>query len=319
MLKHKLRINFIKMGLAIVMMAVGLFSVGVAVHAAGSNNNDYTASTGVNRDSGISSTGTALSTSSPVTIVFPSSGSFALNYVDKTGYVSPDGSTNPSGVSNLTDSSGNITLNNNQLMKNGNSAYSGGYLQAHGNLSLRVTLDSSVSGTNFVNNMSSGNYGVMVKIELPKDMDASAMAKAIVWDKAYMMLQMSVPLAGSPQFPMQFDHHVYLDPDHSNVFFLKVKGIPLIHSETNGIFQTKSSTIKLARFAQDSIDYQNNVASDGSVITPSELGTSANGKTEYGSVLDVWEFLPPGFVGSVGLNGSVGYSLAMINRASGLS
>lgn len=87
-----------------------------------------------------------------------------------------------------------------------------------------------------------------------------------------MMLQMSVPLAGSPQFPMQFDHHVYLDPDHSNVFFLKVKGIPLIHSETNGIFQTKSSTIKLARFAQDSIDYQNNVASDGSVITPSELG-----------------------------------------------
>ncbi|QEA31132.1 autotransporter outer membrane beta-barrel domain-containing protein [Secundilactobacillus malefermentans] len=314
---HNVDKKWLKIGMFILSLGVGLF-VFIANGSAATlpDNNDYTASTGTVRSSGVSDTGTSISTESPVDIKI-SDGDFTLNYVDKTGYVSPDGSTNKSGVSSLTDSSGNIKLNDNQLMSNGNQAYTGGFLQARGKISIRAVL-AKTDGGNLVSNMSSGNYGVMVRVEMPEDVDASAMAKSIVWDQAFMMLQISVPIAGSPQFPMQFDHHVYLDPDDPHAFFLKVKGIPLEHSERY-LFPSNRSTIKLARFAQDGQDFKNNVSDNGDSITPTELGTSAAGSVDAGgSIMSSWYFLPPVY-GPVALNGTIGYSLALLQNANTFS
>lgn len=109
-------------------------------------------------------------------------------------------------------------------------AYQGHFLQATGVVNVHIMVDTAYG--NAMDNIYDGNYGVMVRFKMEKGVNAAAIAKAIVWDRAYFRMAIDVPKMSTDRVtriyvPMQFDHTVYLDPNHPNVFYLKVKGIPL--------------------------------------------------------------------------------------------
>lgn len=108
-------------------------------------------------------------------------------------------------------------------------AYQGHFLQATGVVNVHIMVDTAYG--NAMNNIYDGNYGVMVRFKMEKGVNAAAIAKAIVWDRAYFRMAIDVPKMSTDRVtriyvPMQFDHTVYLDPNHPNIFYLKVKGIP---------------------------------------------------------------------------------------------
>ena len=131
----------------------------------------------------------------------------------------------------------------------GEEAYKGHFLQAVGNVNVHVMAYKNASngngwnedkngsqygltGTNSaLRNLLNGNYGVMVRFKMEKGVNAAAISKAIVWDRAYFKLAIDVPLMATNvsriYVPMQFDHTVYLDQHHPNIFYLKVKGLPM--------------------------------------------------------------------------------------------
>lgn len=208
-------------------------------------------------------------------------------------------------------------------MINGNQPYVGGHIKVTGQMPLTAKINSGL-GTD---ELLAGNYGVMVRIVLPKDVGASQISDAIEWDKAYFFLQLDkiAAVGGSPTFPMQFDHHVYLDPTAKNAFYLKVKGIPITATTGNYSLFGSSAVFKLARYAQDHVDYQNNITNLGK-LNPSELGTSASGsgQTTYALSRDPWYFSPGiagvgATLGAIAQQGDIGWSFAVANYGKNLS
>ncbi|QFR62786.1 hypothetical protein LH991_01665 [Schleiferilactobacillus harbinensis] len=132
-------------------------------------------------------------------------------------------------------------------LQSGEEAYKGHFLQAVGTVNVHVMVyknwdetNNAVNGSarygtsgsnSALENLLFGNYGVMVRFKMEKGVNAAAISKAIVWDRAYFKLAIDVPrmtrYVSRIYVPMQFDHTVYLDAHHPNVFYLKVKGIPV--------------------------------------------------------------------------------------------
>lgn len=132
-------------------------------------------------------------------------------------------------------------------LQSGEEAYKGHFLQAVGTVNVHVmtyknwnATNNSVNGSaqygtsgsnSALENLLFGNYGVMVRFKMEKGVNAAAMSKAIVWDRAYFKMAIDIPRMATYvsriYVPMQFDHTVYLDEHHPNVFYLKVKGIPV--------------------------------------------------------------------------------------------
>ncbi|MDN5954641.1 MAG: hypothetical protein L0H99_12165, partial [Loigolactobacillus coryniformis] len=271
MLKIKPRLKF---GLLVFFGTVALLVAGVGAQAAvtvydntgtsaGFDNNNYTSTTGMTMKTGIANQGgTSLSNESGVSLAV-NSASFTTQYNADATYNSNNNLESGSG----TGSKLNLT---NGMMTNGNAPYTGGYIKVAGTLGFTANIKSDLD----IKEVEAGNYGVMVKVTLPTDVDASQLQDAIKWDKAYFSLTLSPPLSGligTPNFPMQFDHHVYLDPDSKNVFYLKVKGIP-VQAVTSG----STAYLKMMR-SQDQTDLANNMTSSGSQLKPTAL--AANGVT----------------------------------------
>ncbi|MFT9039139.1 MAG: hypothetical protein ABF993_03340 [Schleiferilactobacillus harbinensis] len=132
-------------------------------------------------------------------------------------------------------------------LQSGEEAYKGHFLQAVGTVNVHVMTYKNWNATNnavngsaqygtsgsdsALENLLFGNYGVMVRFKMEKGVNAAAISKAIVWDRAYFKLAIDIPrmtnYVSRIYVPMQFDHTVYLDAHHPNVFYLKVKGIPV--------------------------------------------------------------------------------------------
>lgn len=288
------------------------------------NNNGYTPTTGFTMKTGkATSGGAALNKESNVGITI-NNANFQTYYTDASGFDGQGFANNQGTVNNLETGSGTsskLIVDSNNAMINGAQAYTGGHIKVLGQLDLSASLSGGLSQGEIL----AGDYGVMVRITLPADSDASKMADAIEWDKAYFFMQLNVPIAsGKATFPMQFDHHVYLDPDKGNVFYLKVKGIPITENTTNGLL-SKTTTFALARSSSDYIDYKNNITdrNGGTTVEPAALG-NLNG-TNKTSTISTWPFSDPWYfllgalpsvMGTVAQQGDIGwsYSLAYYGR-----
>lgn len=236
-------------------------------------------------------------TASPVAITFKTKGDgkhgqpyFSLNYVDKDNLVdfgvSDQAATisqawagqatnqltsdqqsqiyNPTGVSSkMTSSNGQI---NGTPVLASNSSFDNGYLQATGNVPISAAVASS---KDLVDATMAGDWAVMVRVQVAKGIDAKALAASVDWDKSYYYLTVdSVPLLGTKvtniNFPLQFDHHVYLDPNNSQQFFLKVKGIPFWFRQLAtqepflGTWKDGYAQLQLQNGNADYMDYLNN-------------------------------------------------------------
>ncbi len=210
----------------------------------------------------VSSAWNGKTTASPVAISFKNTGNshgspyFSLNYVNKDSLVD-FGSNTTAGMDPLTISRAwagqNLTAaqqkaifsqgtgtdstpaKSKMVLSNGkyvldtanNESFDGGYMQATGNVPIQAAVAGSKST---VEATMAGDWAVMVRVQVAQGIDTKAFASSIAWDKSYYYLTVdSVSLLGqsvSINFPMQFDHHVYLDPAHPQTFYLKVKGIP---------------------------------------------------------------------------------------------
>lgn len=146
-----------------------------------------------------------------------------------------------------------------------NQSFSGGYLQATGNVPISAAVANLSS---LIDATMAGDWAVMVRVKVAKGMDAKALAASVDWDKSYYYLtvqSINVPLTSiaiNLNFPLQFDHHVYLDPNDSQSFFLKVKGVPFWTKavSSNSDPDSKDSTIQLQLQDgnADYVDYLNN-------------------------------------------------------------
>ncbi|ERL66128.1 hypothetical protein L248_1220 [Schleiferilactobacillus shenzhenensis LY-73] len=248
-------------------------------------------------------------TASPVSVEFKKSVAnygnayFSLNYVDKdnlvdfskrddatsiasawagqdTSSLSTDQKNaifNPTGVqSKMINSNGKFVLDP-------KASFNGGYLQATGNVPIQAAIAGSRSS---VDASMSGDWAVMVRVQVADGMDAKALAASIDWDKSYYYLSIdSIPMKivgitiaqQNINFPLQFDHHVYLDPNNPHQFFLKVKGIPFMfdnqESGTNGLTYGRSQ-LKMQNGNADYVDYLNNRQIDkGKASTLDHFGT----------------------------------------------
>lgn len=122
----------------------------------------------------------------------------------------------------------------------------------------------------------------MVQVRLPKGVNAKSLGGSVDWSKSYYYLTLD-PIKGwfgsaapisNLNFPLQFDHHIYLDPNHSNYFYLKVKGIPFDFlrkfqgkTAVNNVDQyADQATTHLQKGNSDYIDYLHNrmLVDDGS-------------------------------------------------------
>lgn len=192
-----------------------------------------------------------------------------------------------------------------------NQSYEGGYLNVAGNVPITVTLNPNRAT---VLDLMTGNWGVMVRVSMPDDVDPTAIANAIDWEQAYFNLTISglglASLAGTFNYPLQFDHHVYLDPKDASSFYLKVKGIPFNIDYKDGsiTFNSNSASFHLKTKDQDGIDYQNNVyLNNGQVATQLEKdGTQATNSLLSG--YQAWNLR-----GSVNNLGKVGSASVIIN------
>ncbi|KRL13377.1 hypothetical protein FD09_GL002208 [Schleiferilactobacillus perolens DSM 12744] len=150
-----------------------------------------------------------------------------------------------------------------------NQSFNGGYLKIAGNVPIRARIAVSRST---INSIEAGNWGVMARLSFPKGVDVKALASSVAWDKSYFYLTLKsytfkpgLPLSllmpsitvKNMTFPLQFDHHIYLDKAHpdSNDFFLKVKGMPFgYNAPVNG----DTAQMQLAKPRSDALDYLHN-------------------------------------------------------------
>ncbi|KRL08419.1 hypothetical protein FD09_GL001649 [Schleiferilactobacillus perolens DSM 12744] len=224
---------------------------------------------------------------SPTIITFPekvsNSGSdpdpwFSINYVDKNDFIdfksanqannfykTGESNYNQNNVQSLmTTGTLDATGTPGPVLKSGKS-FDGGILQVTGNVPIKAQIAGSKTS---VDSVLAGNWGVMVRVSLPPGIDAKSLGGAIDWGKSYFYLTLeSIPFLGAKisnlNFPLQFDHHVYLDPSDKSIFYLKVKGIPF-----NINYDTKNAKMALQRGGADYLDYLHNVfLPDGKTLT----------------------------------------------------
>ncbi|WP_054777174.1 hypothetical protein [Lacticaseibacillus saniviri] len=169
---------------------------------------------------------------------------FVMNYVDAPKGMNYLNFSNPYSAINLSSNTGlgNVTpkMNldeqgrdiNNPVLKRGKN-YDGGFLNVSGNVPIHAIIRDDADSTDA---LMQGNWGVMVKVTLPQDVDTMSIANAIAWDQAYFYLAITIKAIDfKVNFPLQFDHHVYKDPDDAKSFYLKVKGIPyMIYNDIVG-------------------------------------------------------------------------------------
>lgn len=156
---------------------------------------------------------------------------------------------------------------NNKFRLADGATFDNGFIQATGNVPIAAQIAESEST---IDGMLAGNWGVMVRIKVADGIDARSLAAAIDWGKSYYYLtvdsaqvEFKVPLLPffslkkkipDLNFPLQFDHHVYLDPEDTHTFFLKVKGIPYGFTRVSG----KKAQMYLPRSNADHLDYLHN-------------------------------------------------------------
>ncbi|QEU47770.1 hypothetical protein FMM01_10910 [Schleiferilactobacillus harbinensis] len=225
---------------------------------------------------------------SPVTITFPDTSDssypseygkpfYSINYVDKNDFLdfsSADQANNFNKTGTAAYNPNNVAskMDANNELKSGQT-YDNGYLQITGNVPIHAQLSSSETS---VDAAMAGNWGVMARVTLPAGVDAKSLGGSVDWSKSYFYLNLQtiegkLLFLGSYQlkninFPLQFDHHIYLDSQKSNVFYLKVKGIPFKFLEGSN---STTAQMQLQNGAADYLDYLHNVyLSSG---TPSTL------------------------------------------------
>jgi hypothetical protein len=241
-------------------------------------------------------------TESPTIITFPESADnhgsswFSINYVDKNDFI--DFNTPTQANNFYVDGAANYNKSNVQsLMKDGaidkdglagpvlkdGETFDGGFLQVTGNVPISAQIAQSQTS---VDAIMAGNRGVMVRVTLPEGIDAKSLGGAIDWGKSYFYLTLDsftwkflwfdLAQIKNLNFPLQFDHHVYLDKDKTNVFYLKVKGIPF----TYDVSEDKSTAkLQLQRGTADYLDYLHNRYIDGDVARPLD-NLTADGDTD---------------------------------------
>ena len=256
-------------------------------------------------------------TASPVAVSFKNTGTefgtpyFSLNYVDRDDLVDFGSSPsltqawanqqaqasqvfNPTGVKSKMKSN---TPTGVPRLDTDNASFDGGYIQATGNVPISAAVAQS---STLVDSSMSGNWAVMVRVQVAEGINAKALAASVDWDKSYYYLTIKTikPLIGSAftvNFPLQFDHHVYLDPNSDQDFFLKVKGIPFWAKQTGevtGLFGQHPAPddpngtvqLQLQNGEADYIDYLNNrqiSVGNGQAKTLDRLnGPDGNGKQQ---------------------------------------
>ncbi|WP_156488113.1 hypothetical protein [Schleiferilactobacillus harbinensis] len=175
---------------------------------------------------------------------------------------------NPTGVQSKMKRS---AATNNQFRLADGATFDNGYIQTTGNVPIAAQIAESESA---IDGMLAGNWGVMVRVKVADGIDARSLAAAIDWDKSYYYLTVDsaqvsfgIPLLSIKKeipdlnFPLQFDHHVYLDPKDTHVFFLKVKGIPYGFNQVS----SNKAQMFLPRSNADYLDYlhNRNISSSG--------------------------------------------------------
>ncbi|MCI2170305.1 hypothetical protein [Schleiferilactobacillus perolens] len=162
--------------------------------------------------------------------------------------------------------------------------YNGGFIQATGNVPIYARVAESETTADAI---MGGNWGVMVKVQVAPGIDAKSLAATIDWSKSYYFLSVDaikIPLLGTSitniNFPLQFDHHVYLDPSNPQVFFLKVKGIPFNVLNSNEGGKMNRAMLELQKGNADYLDYlHNRKIKVGSSPSADTLDKFIDGKT----------------------------------------
>jgi hypothetical protein len=264
-------------------------------------------------------------TASPIAVSFKDTGSgngkayFSLNYVDKDDLVDFGNGDNAPAITQawanqqLTAAQKNQIYNPNNgvsskmksdsptgtpTLDSNNASFDGGYMQATGNVPISAAVAQS---STLADATMAGDWAVMVRVQVANGIDAKALAASVDWDKSYYYLTINtISVIGTKftvNFPLQFDHHVYLDPNSNQDFFLKVKGIPFWAKQTGnagsgwyGIFppvyhtyvapDDPNSTVQLQLQDgnADYVDYLNNRQITG--------GTNGNGTAKTLDRLD---------------------------------
>lgn len=229
---------------------------------------------------------------------------FSINYVNKLGFVD---FANANVANNFSKASGSVTGDNYlynpsnvQSKMNGNTgklkdgeSFNGGYLQIAGNVPIKARIATTPTT---INAIMAGDWGVMVRIDLPKGVNAKDLASTVVWDSSYFYLTLDtykLNLFGflpvqfdNLTFPLQFDHHIYLDPSNpdGNDFYLKVKGIPFTYNTSDG----NSAQMQLQKPRSDALDYLHNRYYDNGTMKPmddldgnADTDLDANGQPKF--------------------------------------
>ncbi|KRL13376.1 hypothetical protein [Schleiferilactobacillus perolens] len=221
---------------------------------------------------------------------------FALNYVDKDNLIDFTDENqaanflkggapnfNSPGDSAVSSKMGFNTTTNQPQLTQGQS-FDNGYLQATGNVPIFAKVAKSESA---VDATMAGDWCVMVKVRVANGIDAKALAASVDWDKSYYYLtvdSIKVPFSSTQltniNFPLQFDHHIYLDKD-PQVFYLKVKGIPFGMDQNPTTGASRHAQMHLQKGAADYADYLNNrQISGGTATTLDELGSRNERSTD---------------------------------------
>lgn len=257
-------------------------------------------------------------TGSPIAISFNNAGSsngkpyFSLNYVDKDDLVDFGSSDtapqvtqdwanqtvsaadktqiyNSTGVSSKMKSSDGTPTGTPKL-DTANASFDGGFVQATGNVPISAAVANSQS---LADATMAGDWAVMVRVQVADGIDAKAWAASVDWNKSYYYLTIkTISIAGTSftiNFPMQFDHHIYLDPNNKNTFFIKVKGLPFWAKQTSPTAASGwpaqgpddvNSTVQLQLQDGDAdyVDYLNNRQINASTNTASTLDNLVDAK-----------------------------------------
>ncbi|KRM29240.1 hypothetical protein LH991_10290 [Schleiferilactobacillus harbinensis] len=239
---------------------------------------------------------------------------FVINYVNKLGFVdygNADIANNFSKSSTPFDTDANHYLynpdgvqskmdGNTGKLKDGES-FNGGYLQISGNVPIRARIATTPTT---INAIMAGNWGVMVRVDLPKGVNAKDLASTVAWNSSYFYLTLDtytfnidynflfipikIPITfKNLTFPLQFDHHIYLDKNNpdGNDFYLKVKGIPFSYNIPS---DGSSAQMQLQKPKSDALDYLHNRYYDGGQMEPldnldsdSDNSLDLNGQPEF--------------------------------------
>lgn len=242
---------------------------------------------------------------SPTIITFPGTTDghgdswFSVNYVDKNDFIDFNSAQQANEFHKYENGEANYNKNNVQslmtegpinaadiagpILKDGKS-FDGGFLQVTGNVPISAQIADSKTSVDAV---MAGNWGVMVRVTLPEGIDAKSLGGAIDWGKSYFYLTLDSIRTGwgiqikDLNFPLQFDHHVYLDSDKTktNVFYLKVKGIPFDYDITNPNSDNVTAKMQLQRGTADYLDYLHNRSIVNGVTKPLD-NLTADGDTD---------------------------------------